>query len=100
MDQYSNLYPGNSPYLEEQFTKFQNDPNSVAHEWRTFFESLNAGYDMVSNGKNGVSTKETQPAKSATTTVNTASSGQNRVTRLIQAFRDHGHYNANINPLA
>ena len=100
MDQYSNLYPGNSPYLEEQFTKFQNDPNSVAHEWRTFFESLNAGYDMVSNGKNGVSTKETQPVKSATTTVSTASSGQNRVTRLIQAFRDHGHYNANINPLA
>ena len=100
MDQYSNLYPGNSPYLEEQFQKFQQDPNSVAHEWRSFFESLNAGYDMVSKGKNGHSVAATPVAK--TTTVAgaiTASSGQNRVTRLIQAYRDHGHYNAHINPL-
>ncbi|MFT7143955.1 MAG: 2-oxoglutarate dehydrogenase E1 component, partial [bacterium] len=51
MDQFSNLYASNSPYMEEQFSKFETDPNSVDLEWRTFFQSLNAGYDMVSKSK-------------------------------------------------
>lgn len=99
MDQYSNLYPGNSPYLEEQFEKFQADPKSVAHEWRAFFESLNAGYDLVSQNKNGHASK-TKPKSLESNVSSAASSGQNRVTRLIQDYRDHGHHNAHINPLS
>jgi 2-oxoglutarate dehydrogenase E1 component len=102
MDQYSNLYPGNSPYLEEQFQKFQTDPQSVEHEWRAFFESLNAGYDMVSQHKKGhnSTTQNSSVVKALTTSATAASSGQNRVTRLIQAYRDHGHHNAHIDPLS
>lgn len=104
MDQFSNLYASNSPYMEEQFSKFQQDPNAVSLEWRTFFESISAGYDMVSKSKGSGATPV---AKTTTVTAEvpavastTASSAQNRVTRLIQAYRDHGHYNAHVNPLS
>lgn len=95
MDQFSNLYPSNSPYMEEQYSKFENDPHSVDMQWRTFFESVDTGYNLASKDKGNNKETATPSASSKAT-----SSAQNHVTGLIQAYRDHGHYNAHIDPLS
>tara|TARA_R110000868_G_scaffold189695_1_gene432880 strand:+ start:66039 stop:68798 length:2760 start_codon:yes stop_codon:yes gene_type:complete len=100
MDQFSNLYASNSPYMEEQLSKFNADPSSVGMEWRTFFESLDAGYNMFSKSKDGTNGHTAPLVAETVTSSDVTSSGQNRVTRLIQAYRNHGHYNAHIDPLS
>ncbi len=87
MDRFSTMYASNSDYVETLFEQFQQDPNSVSHEWRTFFESVKTGQDIV--------TKK-MPSASGTAT----GSLQNRVSRMINAYRNHGHKYAHLDPLS
>ncbi|SEQ84331.1 2-oxoglutarate dehydrogenase E1 component [Faunimonas pinastri] len=41
------LYGGNAAYLEELYTRFQQDPSSVDAEWRDFFSTLKDNKDEV-----------------------------------------------------
>lgn len=63
-----------------QYQNFKRDPQSVSDDWRLFFEGVEFGQNLPTAGA-GLSEKEMD------------------VFRLIHAYRDHGHYEAKLNPL-
>lgn len=67
----------NLEYIEQLYAEFKADPDSLAPEWRSFFE----GVEFAQDGKFGMSDKELA------------------VYQLIQAYRADGHTEANLNPL-
>ena len=91
MDKFSSLYGTNSPYLEDLYQQYQQDPASVPDNWRTFFASLGDSPDMGSSA----SVRTGDGLVAAPT-----SDKQSRVSQLINAFRNFGHKRAHTNPLA
>ncbi len=67
----------NLEYIEQLYADFKSNPDSLAPEWKSFFE----GVDFAQEGKFGMSDKELS------------------VYQLIQAYRAEGHTEANLNPL-
>ena len=51
------LYGGNAAYIEDLYARFQNDPNSVDAEWRTFFGALQDDAGAVRKSAQGASWK-------------------------------------------
>ncbi|MDG0815882.1 2-oxoglutarate dehydrogenase E1 component [Bdellovibrio svalbardensis] len=67
----------NLEYIEQLYADFKVKPDSLAAEWRSFFE----GVEFAQEGKFGMSDKELS------------------VYQLIQAYRANGHLEADLNPL-
>jgi 2-oxoglutarate dehydrogenase E1 component len=78
----------NLDYIEEQYRRWKDDPSSVEESWRAFFE----GYEL------GVG-RPAAPGAVATPATLEAARGQEGVTRLVDAYREIGHYLANLDPL-
>ncbi len=53
------LYGGNAPYIEDLYTRYQNDPKSVDAEWQDFFKSLKEDQRQPGQGAEGPSWKRT-----------------------------------------
>lgn len=70
----------NLEYIEGLYQDFRNDPNSVSAEWSMFFQGVEFAKDLTT--QSGLSSKELD------------------VFRLINEYRDYGHFEANLNPLA
>jgi 2-oxoglutarate dehydrogenase E1 component len=79
----------NLELIEENYRRWGQDPGSVDATWQAFFE----GYELALAGQ-GQSAK-TQDAGFA----NEAGAAQAAVTRLIDAYREVGHYLADLDPL-
>jgi len=75
----SNSYAqmGNLEYIEQLYRQFKTDPNSVSADWKRFFE----GVDFAQDGNLGLSEKELD------------------VYHLITAYRNYGHFEADLDPL-
>lgn len=67
----------NLEYLESLYNQFKSSPDSVGMEWKRFFEGVDFGQD----GGLGLSEKELD------------------VYNLISAYRNYGHYEADLDPL-
>ena len=67
----------NLEYLENLYTQFKSAPDSVGIEWKRFFE----GVEFAKDGAFGLSEKELH------------------VYELISAYRNYGHYEADLDPL-
>lgn len=67
----------NLDYIEGLYSQYKANPDSVDFEWKRFFE----GVDFGAASNLGLSDKELS------------------VFNLIQAYRDYGHEEANLNPL-
>ncbi|GIL16975.1 MAG: 2-oxoglutarate dehydrogenase subunit E1 [Oligoflexia bacterium] len=67
----------NLDYIDQLYQQFKANPESVSTEWRKFFE----GVEFASNGSFGLSEKELD------------------VYHLITAYRNYGHFEANLDPL-
>ncbi|MFZ3230603.1 MAG: 2-oxoglutarate dehydrogenase E1 component [Pseudobdellovibrio sp.] len=67
----------NLEYLESLYAQFKTSPDSVSIEWKNFFE----GVEFAKDGAFGLSEKELD------------------VYRLINAYRDYGHFEADLDPL-
>lgn len=78
----SNITRDNVQYIEQLYTQFQNNPESVAPEWKLFFEGVDFATDRGGAGDVGLSEKELQ------------------VYELINAYRNYGHFEADVDPLA
>jgi 2-oxoglutarate dehydrogenase E1 component len=75
--QYANR--DNAGYIEQLWQQYQQNPNSVSLEWRKFFE----GVEFATDGSlGGLSEKELD------------------VYHLITAYRNYGHFEADLDPLA
>src|SRR5688572_28324080 len=51
------LYGGNAAYIEDRYSRYETDPNSVDAEWRDFFASLKDASADVARSANGASWK-------------------------------------------
>jgi len=67
----------NLEYLESLYNQFKSSPESVGLEWKRFFE----GVEFAQDGSFGLSEKELD------------------VYHLITAYRNHGHFEADLDPL-
>ena len=77
----------NLELIEANYQRWCGDPASVDATWQAFFE----GYDL---GRGGESGSETQEGCSLE-----GGAAQAAVTRLIDAYREVGHYLADLDPL-
>lgn len=87
MDQSRLSYAGRSnlEFLESLYNNYKTDPSKVGDEWRLFFEGVEFGQGLAPknlSASTGLSPKELE------------------VYRFINAFRDYGHFEANLNPLS
>ena len=108
---------GNLSSVEEIFENYQKDPLSVEPSWRTFFDQLDGG-----ESKEGIIPQQdlALPQKSAPLNHNhrslensltsqklqispqsqsTTPGTDERIFKLIQAYRDYGHFLADTNPI-
>lgn len=68
---------GNLDYIEELYQQYKANPSSVTSDWQKFFE----GVEFAQDGSMGLSEKELQ------------------VYELISAYRNYGHFEADLDPL-
>ncbi len=86
------LHRGNLDYVDQLYSTFRNAPESLEKDWLYFFQGMEFGMSQTSDSSE-VSTTAA-PAKSARDI-----SKEVHVYRLIRAYRDYGHLNAQIDPL-
>jgi 2-oxoglutarate dehydrogenase E1 component len=75
----------NLELIEENYQRWSSDPTSVDATWQAFFE----GYELAINGDGQAPTGHSIEQGAA----------QAAVTRLIDAYREIGHYLADLDPL-
>ncbi len=78
MSSSQSLSSENLQYIESLYTMYKSDPQSVEPRWRDFF----SGVDFATTSGGGLSLKELN------------------VYNLIQAYRDYGHFQAQLDPLS
>lgn len=78
MSELDHLSRANLPYIESLYADYRRDPGSVPESWRYFFEGVAFSQNL---GSEGLHPKELS------------------VWRLIQSYRDYGHFQADINPV-
>ena len=106
----------NAAYAQILYEDFARNPESVPESWRAFFQQgpavtraaglivpegladTGATYPVTSNGSNGSSAAHAASAATATHLDHLLPLVA-RATSFVQAFRDHGHTQAEINPL-
>ena len=105
----SHLDGGNASYVEELYELYLQDPNSVAEEWRSYFQKLpqvngHAGSDVphstVRDHFLHLAKSNRRPQAASGGAVSSEhEKKQIDVLRLIQAFRMRGHQASNLDPL-
>ncbi|MGI8957269.1 MAG: 2-oxoglutarate dehydrogenase E1 component [Chthoniobacterales bacterium] len=83
---------GNLDLIDEQYRRWENDPDSVDATWRAFFEGFELGNTPH---RNGAATVAAAPRVAAP-----ESPLQTRIDGLVYAYRTLGHTIARVNPLA
>lgn len=83
-------------YLEQLFLAYQQNPSSVPEEWQAYFA---AWQDAPSDNGTAFTPSAIPAVPGGTETVGEAATAQNNVSRLVQAYRYHGHTVAKVNPL-
>ena len=76
---------GNLELIEAYYEEWRKDPWAVDESWRNFFE----GYDLGQSRPAGSGAGDQAPAQEAI----------KAVTRLVDAYREMGHYLADLDPL-
>ena len=99
----SYLAGGNSAYLDELYEDYLQDPSSVSPEWQQYFSGLGAGRE-VSHAQVRAQFKQasgSRPSAAAPQAgaIPAASMLQTKVDALINAYRQHGHRAAQLDPL-
>jgi len=112
LKQTSFLTSNNLEFIEEVFTNYSNNPNSIPNDWKSFFDGLGGDKESILKDILGPSwapkKKHTngKPAKISNNNQNLsfqpdANSARDsiRAMMLIRAYRIRGHLLANIDPL-
>ena len=107
------LFEGqNAAYAQAMFEEYARNPDGVPSEWRKLFEGRTSSATVEKPRVPDTRDRTTTPAPDTTlgpARVSTSSDGAehlrrvlpvvSRATALVQAFRDHGHQLARIDPL-
>lgn len=99
----SPLSGGNSSYVEDYYEQYLQDPDSVEASWREYFDSIGAdgqGRD-IAHIPIRESFVDTQPATASSVSGQSGLSAQKQagVLQLIDQYRNHGYYVADLDPL-
>lgn len=90
----------NADFIEQLYQQFKTNPNSVNPDWKLFFEGVDFGSARPVPVPKGLGSGATS-ANGAST--GTATSGINEkeldVYHLITAYRNYGHFEADLDPL-
>ncbi|MCA0304804.1 MAG: hypothetical protein LCH95_20555, partial [Proteobacteria bacterium] len=78
----------NADYIDQLWQQYKQDPSSVSTEWRKFFE----GVEFASNGQGFSSGGGTEAGAGI-------SEKELDVYHLITAYRNYGHFEADLDPL-
>lgn len=89
LQNFSYLKSINADYIEELYQKFLEDPSSVDESWRYFFEGVYLG--EMSALENAVQNGADATAEN---------SYESKIQKLVEAYRNHGHRYAKLNPLS
>lgn len=89
MEKFSYLNRPNLEFVEGMYQTFRKNPEAIDPDWRLFFEGFDFAQDVAQSSP-GVSGQA----------VAGVSEKEFDVFLLINAYRDYGHFEANLNPLA
>ncbi|MEZ5451494.1 MAG: 2-oxoglutarate dehydrogenase E1 component [Thiothrix sp.] len=76
-------------FLEQLYSQYQQDPNSIEPQWQAYFQRLDSSPATTGMAAMGSSNGKVMEHRSE----------QLRVSRLINAYRYLGHFEADTNPL-
>src|SRR5690606_1843229 len=104
----SHLSGGNASYVEELYKLYLHDPNSVAEEWRSYFDMLpqtsGTGSDISHSAvREHVLSLAKDPRRPQAVSGGEVSGERHKkqvgVQRLIQAYRMRGQQDSNLDPV-
>ncbi|MBC7385106.1 MAG: 2-oxoglutarate dehydrogenase E1 component [Cryobacterium sp.] len=97
MQRYSYLKSVNADYIDEIYSRYLENPDSVEDSWKSFFEGIEFGAENFSGSlPSGVVAGNAQGLSSLSIE---QLEGEGKVAKLIQAYRESGINIADINPL-
>jgi 2-oxoglutarate dehydrogenase E1 component len=104
MADFQSFYGSNAIFIEELYEKYKQNPQSVDASWQDIFSQYTGG--LRSSYKNriiGQPDPEALPKPAnkndQKTVVDSAAVDSIRALQLIRAYRENGHYSANLDPL-
>ena len=87
-------------FLEDLYRSYKNQPSSVSAEWQEFFKEMDSSRPVTqSNGHGTAALEASSLPKILKSDLLRIPDTQLKALILTQAYRRHGHYNANIDPL-
>jgi len=96
----SHLSAGHSAYLETLYEKYLNKPEELSKEWLEFFNTLpNSSNGHVEISHQSIVDEFKNLSRATISSNATSDERQGKVIRLIQAYRNRGHQEANLDPL-
>ena len=96
----SHLSAGHSAYLETLYEKYLNKPEELSKEWLEFFNALpNSSNGHVEISHQSILDEFKNLSRASISSNVTSDERQGKVIRLIQAYRNRGHQEANLDPL-
>jgi 2-oxoglutarate dehydrogenase E1 component len=111
MQQQSYLHGNNAAFIEELYSRYLHDENSVDENWRNWFSELGNGelgngelapeqdhLEIQAQMKSAVMSKRRSTAAAGTVS-SEHESKQVKVLQLINAYRVKGHQKARLDPL-
>jgi 2-oxoglutarate dehydrogenase E1 component len=103
----SHLSGSSSAYIDHLYEAYLSDPDSVDEKWRAYFSNLPLVEGQQTEHSHhaiqeAMKLQARQPAVAAAATPagQLKAKKQAHVLQLINAFRSHGHHQANLDPLA
>jgi len=90
LEKFTYINQSNVAYIEDQYQNFLKSPDSVDANWRMFFEGIEFAKKLPAEAS----------ASTSAAVGGAFSSAELSVYNLIRAYRDFGHFEANLNPLA
>jgi len=91
LSKFTYLRSVNAEYIDELFARYLEDPYSIDPSWQYFFDGLELGNDI---GSDGVAVEAPAPAAAGLDL-----SSEAKVADLINSYRELGRLLANLNPL-
>jgi 2-oxoglutarate dehydrogenase E1 component len=103
----SQLSGGNAAFVEELYENYLRDANSVAPEWRKYFDTFRGGNDVphsdaiarIEQAQKSNGHARAASAQAAAPVSDALAQKQAGVLKLVTAYRSRGHLAANLDPL-
>ena len=96
MDKYSYISNADGAYIDEMYSAYAQDPNSVDESWARFFE----GFDFAGTGSTtGTASESSGSGHTEIIVSGDLASKEILVNNLIHSYRTRGHLRSTTNPI-